>query len=178
MIKKAALSLSMFVLAATLLLSRPVLADTINLSLSNPVQSGAPGSTLSFTATVSAPVTNGATVYLNADSFNVDSPLTLNDDGFFLGFPLSLDAGDSFTGLLFTVTIPSDALAGLYNGSFEIMGGADGGAGDSLGTVAFLVNAESPVPEPGSFLLLGTGLAGGLAFAVYGRRNLGLKGMV
>jgi hypothetical protein len=57
----------MFVLAVTLPLSSPVFADALNLNLTNPVQSGVPGSTVSFTATVSAPSTNGAAVFLNAD---------------------------------------------------------------------------------------------------------------
>ena len=173
MMKRTALYLSVLALAATF--SSPAFADTINLDLSAPVQSGASGSTVSFTATVSAPSTNGATVFLNSDSFNLDEPLTLDDDGFFFDFPLSLNAGDSFTGVLFTVNLPGNVAAGSYDGSFEILGGADGGALDLLDTVTFEVNTPSAVPEPSTLLLLATGLVVGMEVASRGRRQAFLK---
>ena len=84
--------------------------------------------------------------------------------GFFNGYPLSLGKGSFYSGLLFTVTLPSNVASGLYHGSFSILGGADGNAENVLATVNFNVNvpgsSPSAVPEPGSLLLLGTGLAG------------------
>lgn len=177
MMKRTMRTLSMFallVLAATLLLSSPASADTISLNLANPVQTGTAGSTLSFFATVAAPITNGGTIYLNSDSSNLDSPLTLNDDGFLFGFPLSLDAGDSFTGLLFTVTLPSNIASGPYTGYFQIYGGSDGGSQDMLQEVDFQVNVAqvaSDVPEPESLLLMAAGLPG-LAMLVRSKRHL------
>jgi hypothetical protein len=166
MMKKAVRTLStfaLFVLAATMLLSSRTFADTIGLSLSAPVQSSTVGSTVSFVATVSAPGTNAATVFLNGDSFDISSPLTLDDSGFLFDFPLSLDPGDSFSGTLFSVSLPSNVAAGSYTGSFEILGGADGGAQDTLGSVDWQVDVAptaSSVPEPESLLLLASGLPG------------------
>jgi hypothetical protein len=177
MIKKTArtLFLSLFtVLAATSLLSTAASADTINLSLTSPVQTGAAGSILAFSATVSAPGTNGGTVYLNGDNLNQAAGLTVDDSGFFFGFPLSLDAGDSFSGLLFTVALDPSLIAGPYAGSFQILGGADDAAQDVLATVNYTVNvgsAPSAVPEPESLMLLATGLPG-LAFFVRSKRHL------
>lgn len=171
MMKKTIRSLSMlalFVLPAILLLSPRAFGDTISLSLDAPVQTGAAGSTVSFFATVSAPGTNGGTEFLNGDSFNLTLPLVLDDSGFFLDFPLSLDPGDSFSGLLlFSVDLPSNVAAGPYTGSFEILGGADGGGQDKLSSVDFEVDvpATGAVPEPESLMLLAAGLPG-VAFLV------------
>jgi hypothetical protein len=161
MMKKSALTL---LFAVLLLVSSRAFADTITLTLSDPTLSGVPGSTLDFIATVSAPSTNTGSVFLNGDSFNVGSPLTLDDSGF-SNFPLSLDPGTSATDVLFSVTIPADAAITAYTGSFTILGGSDGGASDVLATTSFQVNA---VPEPSNVLLVATGLAG-LAFVGFKR---------
>jgi len=164
MFKKTAFSIPMVVLGAALLFTRLASAGTITLNLTNPVQTGTPGSTLLFDAMVTAPGTNGGAIYLNGDNFDsLASPLTSNDDGFLLGFPLSLDPGESFAGLLFTITLPPGINAGPYLGSFAILGGTDGSAQDELAQVNFTVNATdgtSAVPEPDSLMLLATGLAG------------------
>ena len=73
-------------------------ADTITLTLNNPTQMTAPiGATLLFNATISAPSTNKANVFLNGDDFTVSSPLTLDDTDFFLNFPALLNPGQSVT---------------------------------------------------------------------------------
>jgi hypothetical protein len=165
MMKKVVRTISMlalFVLPATLLFSSRAFADSISINLTDPVQSGTARSTVSFSATVTAPDTNKGTVFLNGDSFDVTTPLVLNDSGF-QGSPLSLDPGDSFSGELFSFALPSDLPTGQYIGSFEILGGADGGAQDTLGTVNFQVDVAptvSAVPEPESLMMLAAGLPG------------------
>jgi hypothetical protein len=151
MAHKVTSTLSMLALTVALLLSLPARADTLSLVLSNSVRGGAPGSTISFFATASAPGTNGAAVDLASDSYNLDVPLTLDDTGFFSGFPLSLAPGASFSGLLFQVFLPTTTPPGLHNGSFSIL---DDGGG-VLSTVNFTV---ATTPEPGSFVLLATGV--------------------
>ena len=163
--RKLTLKLSVLtVLALAFIATASANADSLVLTLSNPVQNGAPGSTLDFTATALAPSTNGATVFLAGDSSNVDFPLTIDDNGFFNNFPFTLDPGDSFTGLLFTVTLPSDTPLGSYTGFFSIQD--DSGA--ILGTANFQVNAT---PEPGTLVLFATGLSG-LSMVVRRRRSV------
>ena len=183
MMKKAVRTLSLFalfVLVATLLLSSRTFADTIGLSLNAPAQPVTAGSTVSFVATVSAPGKNSGTVFLNGFSFNVPSPLILDDSGFFNDFPFSLDPGDSFSGVLFTITLPSNTAAGLYPVTFEILGGADSGAQDTIASVQDLpvnvASTASTVPEPESLMLLVAGLPG-VAFLVQRkwRRSSGSK---
>ena len=166
--KKLVLTLTMMVLTAALLLSVPAAADSINLVLAAPVQTVLVGSTVSFTATVTAPTTNGATIFLNGDSFNVDAPLILDDFPFVFGFPLSMSPGDSFTGLLFIVDAPTGP-RGSYFGNFQILGGSDGSALDPISNVTpFQVDV---VAEPGSMLLLGTG-----SMALFGALRRKLRG--
>jgi hypothetical protein len=150
---------------ALLALSAPASGSTLNFTLFFPaVTTGLP-SVVSFAATVSAPLTNTGAVFLNSDNVNIDFPLTLDDSGFFMNFPLSLAPGASFTGPIFTVTVPDFAqLYFAYNGYFEIDGGADPGASDPVASANFTV---TPVPEPATGLLL----IGGLVLAL--RRTLG-----
>ena len=149
-------------------------ADTVTFTLTNPFATvGSSNGTLTpgtvtFEATVFAPSSNGAAIFLNGDSFNVTAPVTLDDSDFFANFPLSLAPGTGFTGDLFVLTIPPGTLATAYQGTFTLLGGADGNASDTLGTVAFSV---APTPEPSSIVLLLTSMAG-LALVVAYKGNL------
>jgi hypothetical protein len=148
------LSLTM---AAFLLAGTAAKADPLTITFAAPFQSGLGGDVLAFDATVTN--TSGDAVYLNGDDFNLGAPLILDDSPFYL-YPLTLGAGDSYTGLLFNVDMPSGTPVGVYPGSFEITGGSDGSAQDVVGEADFDVYVT---PEPSSFLLLGTGLITGLA---------------
>jgi len=134
-------------------------------------QSGYPGNQLAFSATVANPSDSTVVMYLNSDSFNLDSPLII-DDSPYSNFPLSLNPGDLYTDVLFNVDIPLGASPGLYQGYFSILGEIDpvgtenGGATDTLATVDFSVNVNNAsvgegnlTPEPSSLVLLLTGMA-------------------
>src|ERR1700712_1019205 len=138
---------------ATLLLtigfsSAAAYADSITFTLNNGHQYGNPGSTLTYTATVFAPVGNLNPVFLNGDSFNVAAPVTLDDTDFFANSPFFLNPGDSFTFDIFTLLLPNGIPVDVtYFGSFTILGGADGNAGDRLGSQDF---SATVTPEPSS----------------------------
>ena len=162
---KLKMTLAVAALLTIGLSSAAAYADTVNFTLTNPfvtvAESGGnlvPGS-FTFQATVSAPSSNGGAVFLNGDSFNVTAPVTLDDSDFFANFPLFLNPGTTFTGDLFVLTIPPGTLASVYQGTFTLEGGANGGSQDPLGTVNF---SAAPTPEPSSILLLLTSM-GGLA---------------
>src|ERR1700679_4137766 len=100
-------------IAAFLLATTAAKADPLSLTLSSPFQyaNGITGSALTFDATVTN--LTSATVYLNGDDSSVNSPLTLDDTSYLDDFPLSLGAGDSFTGELFTIDVPSGTSVGI-----------------------------------------------------------------
>ena len=129
-------------------------ADPLSLTITQPYQTGAVGGLLTFDATVTDTAATG-TVYLNSDSTTLSGPLVLDDSPFFNNFPLSLGAGGSYTGELFTVSIPSGAPQGLYAGVFEILGGSPSDFTDVVASANFDVYVT---PEPTSFVMLLTGL--------------------
>jgi len=156
---KGLLVVSMMI-AGFLLAGTAARADSLTITLLSPFQSGVSGTVIAFDATVTN--TSGGTVQLAGDNFNVDAPLTLDDSPYNNNWPLSLGAGDSYTGLLFNVDIPWPTAVGLYTGVFEITDQNN----DVVGSADFDVYVT---PEPGSLLLLGSGL---LALAGAARRRL------
>lgn len=142
-------------------------ADTVDFTLTHPMQTVTPGGTLSFTAMVNAPLNNGAPVYLNADTYSLDAPVTItvDDSSFVFNFPPVLNPGDSTTDVLFNVTVPLNEALGSYTGSFTLQGGADSTAEDVLASDPFTLDVTSgtPVtasPEPSSLLLCLSGVLG------------------
>ena len=154
--------------AAALLLVKPAQADSIILQLSNPSPWVASGGTVDFYATVSAPVGNTATMYLNGDNTGIGGPLILDDSGFWANFlPPSYDPGVSVTDLLFTVTVPYGTY-GAYSGFISFYGGPNFDSLDLLAFAPFEVDVISP--EPDSVWLFSTGLLGLMAFVAWRRR--------
>ena len=146
----------LLLLVPALASATPAFADTFGFTLLDPAQAGGPGTVFTYSATVSAPISNTGSIYLLGDSFNTTGPLSVDDADFNQNFPLSLDPGQSFTGELFTLTSFADSAIGTTSGSFVIEGGPTDGSDDVLGTVGFTAQVT---PEPPSVLLLASGCA-------------------
>ena len=171
---KYKLTLAVMTVGLAIGLMPAALADTVNFTLTQSDLSGHPGNTLTFEATVSAPITNGADIFLNGDSFIPPSTLTIDVSDFFANAPFFLSPGASSTFDIFTVTIPVGTPMAIYLGVFTIEGGANGFASNALGTKPFSVTVTPDVtasPEPSSLILLGSGLAG-LAGVVRRKRSM------
>jgi hypothetical protein len=152
--------------AIGLVFSMAARADQLIFTLAYPTEYSGSG-TVSFDATVTAPITNTDAVYLYGDTNNVTSPLTVDDSPYIDTWPLDLTPGQSYSGVLFNVTVPIDTPPGNYVGSFTIV--ADSSATPTIDvTQPFDVDVS---PEPPTLLLLLTGLLG-VTFALRGRRLL------
>ena len=134
-------------------------AASVGISLSQSTLSGTAGSTLTFVATLTNLSTS--TVFLNGDSSTTVSPsLVVSDNPFLNNAPPSLAAGASSGPFaLFTVTIANGTAPGTYSlNDFTILGGATGSDLTAVGSASFTVTVLAPVPEPGTLVLVGSGL--------------------
>lgn len=180
--KKIHLYLSfVFVFAALLAVPSRAMADPFTIHLGgisaladDPIViPGVIGTTVSFPVELDN-TDNNVDLFLNGSNFNIDSPLVL-DDLLFTNFPAVIPAGTSADGILFTVDLPLGLAPGLYNGSYTILGGLTANDFDELATIPFQIDAQaatSPVPEPGTLVLLATGAG---AFGSLVRRRISLR---
>jgi hypothetical protein len=151
-------------------------ADEITITLDQPNQTASAGDTLQFSGTI----TNNTdeTIFLNSDTLTVEG-LSLMPIDMFFNTPASLapegQVGDSSGDIeLFDVAVSNPLLdaAGVFSGSYTLIGGADGGNGsamDNLGTASFSVTTVAQTPEPSSLYLLLTGV---LAMAAMAWRSM------
>lgn len=140
-------------------------ADPLNVAVTQPSQTVTQGMlVVTFDATITNPSPTD-TIWLNSDDSTTLSLLTsVEDSPFNMNAPLFLDpAGSSGLIALFNVDLAPGLAPGTYTGVFSILGGADGGTDTAfadLADVNFTVNVTGPTvtPEPGTILLLATGL--------------------
>lgn len=144
----------------------------LSLTFTSPNQTVGPGGALHFTGTLTN--TSSSLVFLNSDSVSFNAPvagLTLDDSPFLTNAPMFLAAGpigSSYTGDFFDVMVSPSAVAGTYQGTFDVLGGGDTGTYDIVGSQTFFVSVPEAVPEASTTVSMGLLLAlggGGLMIA-------------
>jgi hypothetical protein len=148
----------------------------VTIVFDQPDQIGSPGETLQFFGTITNDDSENR-VFLNSDDLTLNGLSLTTDDLFFANVPASLAAGESSGDIeLFDVLVSNPLVdaPGMYQGSYTLFGGNDGGtdsAADNLGSANFSVTT---VPEPYSiFLLLSVVLATLIPIARTARKRAG-----
>ena len=131
----------------------------------------APG-TFAFSGTLSNPTTGDLALYSDGYKFdNLAAGLSLDDSPFNTNAPTDLPAGQSYTGLLFNVSVDPTVAPGTYGGTFSVTDGnpLDKPASD---TFSVTVPPSTPaVPEASTTVSLGLLLALGLGGIAVTRRR-------
>ena len=129
-------------------------------------QTGSPGDTVLFTATLLNAGTN--VLFLNGAGFaGLGEGLTPDISPFFNNSPLFLAGGEQWTGDVFTIAISSSASPGIFFGTFRVLGGTSDTDQAPIASQNFLVAVSAP--EPGTMALVLPVLLGGL---LVGRRGI------
>jgi len=153
------------ILVAFVLLAAARLAAAVTLTLTPAVQNSARGPELVFSGTLTnTSATDNAFLNDLQATFtgNAGAFLALNSNAFFANVPGILLPGETYTGVLFSVTLSAAASPGDYAGTIFVKGGADIFASGDLASAGFdgtkclleyALNLDPRVANPGLPLL-------------------------